>query len=84
MKTSKPVQAATIEHEIKTAATPQQVREALTTEGGLSAWYGAGMSASTPGSGNVVFRVPRHPMFRWNVDRADTRVRDHGDRGLDP
>lgn len=72
MSTSQPVRPAVIEHEIRTAATPEQVREALTTDAGLSAWYGAGMSASEPGSGDVVFRVPRHPTFRWKVDRADS------------
>jgi uncharacterized protein YndB with AHSA1/START domain len=67
-----PAEPGTLEHEIRAPVPSTQVMEALTTDAGLSAWYGSGMEASEPDSGHVVFHVPPHPRFRWTVERPSS------------
>jgi hypothetical protein len=64
---SAPVGSAVVEHEVRVAATPEQVALAVMSEEGLSAWYSAGMTASP--SGVVRFHASRHPVFEWSVDQ---------------
>jgi uncharacterized protein YndB with AHSA1/START domain len=68
MSMSAPVGSEVIEHEIRVAATPEQVASAVVTEEGLSGWYSAGMKASAT-DGVVGFHASRHPVFEWSVDR---------------
>jgi hypothetical protein len=67
MSMSTPVGPEVIEHEVRVAATPEQVGLAITSEEGLSGWYSAGMTAS-PSDGVVGFHASRHPVFEWSVD----------------
>ncbi len=68
MSRSAPAGPAVIEHEVRVAATPEEVALAVTTHEGLSAWYSAAMAASPP-EGVIEFRATQHPLFRWSVEQ---------------
>lgn len=72
MSMSAPVGPAVIEHEVRVAATPEQLALAVTTEEGLSGWYSAGMTASQSDA-VVGFHASHHPVFEWSVARPSVK-----------
>ncbi|MGA5466356.1 SRPBCC family protein [Mycobacterium sp. NPDC050041] len=61
-----------IHHEIKIAAAPERVFEALTTRDGVAGWH----TPAAEGTGEVgaewVFRFADHPEFGWEIVSSDS------------
>jgi uncharacterized protein YndB with AHSA1/START domain len=62
---------AEINHEIKIAAPPERVFNALTTVNGLCSWYTAQIEGGTGVGNTLVFRFEGRPTFRWQVERIE-------------
>jgi uncharacterized protein YndB with AHSA1/START domain len=60
-----------IDHELKIAATPEQVYAALTTPDGLRGWHAPTVTGSGEVGGEWTFAYADHPEFRWAVVESD-------------
>lgn len=60
-----------IDHELKVAATPDQVYTALTTLAGIRSWHTPGAEGSGDVGSTWVFAFADHPEFAWEVVTSD-------------
>lgn len=60
-----------IDHEIRIAAAPARVFQALTTAGDLAAWYTPAVDGTGAVGSEWRFRFTGRPEFRWQVVAAD-------------